>query len=106
MEMVAVERELGSGQGDIMTRTPNSNHTWSSGIVMMLPSLPGIGSDVVLTPGNFQAQRLQLSRNLRDTPGISVKKSVPHGNTDKPIVVPEALSVSSKYCYLHWHQTV
>ena len=22
---------------------------------MMLPSLPGIGSDVVLTPGNFQA---------------------------------------------------
>ena len=32
MEMVAVERELGSGQGDIMTRTPNSNHTWSSGI--------------------------------------------------------------------------
>ena len=27
MEMVAVERELGSGQGDIMTRTPNSNHT-------------------------------------------------------------------------------
>ena len=31
-EMVAVERELGSGQGDIMTRTPNSNHTWSSGI--------------------------------------------------------------------------
>ena len=32
MEMVAVERELGSGQGDIMTRTPNSNHTLSSGI--------------------------------------------------------------------------
>ena len=33
MEVVAVERELGSGQGDIMTRTPNnSNHTWSSGI--------------------------------------------------------------------------
>ena len=32
MEMVAVERELGSVQGDIMTRTPNSNHTWSSGI--------------------------------------------------------------------------
>ena len=32
MEMVAVERELGSGQGDIMTRTPNSNHTWSSSI--------------------------------------------------------------------------
>ena len=25
MEVVAVERELGSGQGDIMTRTPNSN---------------------------------------------------------------------------------
>ena len=32
MEMVAVEIELGSGQGDIMTRTPISNHTWSSGI--------------------------------------------------------------------------
>ena len=31
MEVVAVERELGSGQGDIMTRTPISN-TWSSGI--------------------------------------------------------------------------
>ena len=31
MEMVALEREL-SGQGDIMTRIPNSNHTWSSGI--------------------------------------------------------------------------
>ena len=30
MEIVAVERELGSGQ--VMTRTPNSNHTWSSGI--------------------------------------------------------------------------
>ena len=28
----AVVRELGSGQGDIMTRIPNSNHTWSSGI--------------------------------------------------------------------------
>ena len=24
MEVVSVERELGSGQGDIMTRTPNS----------------------------------------------------------------------------------
>ena len=30
MKVVAVERELGSGQGDIMTRTLNSNHTWSS----------------------------------------------------------------------------
>ena len=38
-ERVAVERELGSGQGDIMTTIPNSNHTRSS----------GIGSDVVLT---------------------------------------------------------
>ena len=28
----AVESELGSGQGDSMTRIPNSNHTWSSGI--------------------------------------------------------------------------
>ena len=34
MEMVAVEKELGSGQGDIMTRTPNSNHTWSSGCLL------------------------------------------------------------------------
>ena len=38
MKRVAVERELGSGQGAIMTRIPNSNHTWSS----------GIGSDVAL----------------------------------------------------------
>ena len=53
-----VERELGSGQGDIMTRTPNSKIVIILGhlaLVMMLPSLPGIGSDVVLTPGNFQA---------------------------------------------------
>ena len=58
MEVVAVERELGSGQGDIMTRTPNSKIVIILGhlaLVMMLPSLPGIGSDVVLTPGNFQA---------------------------------------------------
>ena len=54
MEVVAVERESGSGQGDIMTRTPNSNHTWSSGIGYDVALLPGIGSDVVLT-GNFQA---------------------------------------------------
>ena len=32
IERVAVERELESGQSDIMTRTPNSNHTRSSGI--------------------------------------------------------------------------
>ena len=32
MERVAVERELGSGQDDIMIRTPNSKHTLSSGI--------------------------------------------------------------------------
>ena len=59
MEVVAVERELGSGQGDIMTRTPNSKIIviilGRLALVMMLPSLPGIGSDVVLTPGNFQA---------------------------------------------------
>ena len=47
MEMVAVEKELGSGQGDIML-----GHL---ALVMMFPSLPGIGSDVVLRPGNFQA---------------------------------------------------
>ena len=52
MESVAVERELGSGQGAILTRIPNSNHIWS---VLMLPWLSGIGSDVVLTPDNFQA---------------------------------------------------
>ena len=54
MEVVAVERELGSGQGDIMTRTPNSKIIvvilGHLALVMMLPSLPGIGSDVVLTP--------------------------------------------------------
>ena len=60
MEVVAVERELGSGQGDIMTRTPNSKIIivivlGHLALVMMLPSLPGIGSDVVLTRGNFQA---------------------------------------------------
>ena len=56
-----------------MTRISNSNHTWSSGfgsdvalvsgigsdvalvLVLMLPWLFGIGSDVVLTPANFQA---------------------------------------------------
>ena len=59
MEVVAVERELGSGQGDIMIRTSNSKIIviilGHLALVMMLPSLPGIGSDVVLTPGNFQA---------------------------------------------------
>ena len=59
MEVVAVERELGSGQGDIMTRTPKSKIIviilGHLALVMMLPSLLGIGSDVVLTPGNFQA---------------------------------------------------
>ena len=57
MEVVAVERELGSGQGDIMTRTPKSKIIviilCHLALVMMLPSLPGIGSDVVLTPGKF-----------------------------------------------------
>ena len=38
MEKVHVEIELGSGQGAIVTRISNSNHTWSS----------GIGSDVAL----------------------------------------------------------
>ena len=42
-----------------MTRTPNSKIIviilGHLALVMMLPSLPGIGSDVVLTPGNFQA---------------------------------------------------
>ena len=54
MERVAVESELGSEQGDIMTRIPNSilGHL---ALVLMLPSLYGIGSDVILTPGNFQA---------------------------------------------------
>ena len=46
MEVVAVERELGSGQGDIMTRTPNSKIIviilGHLALVMMLPLLPGI----------------------------------------------------------------
>ena len=62
MEVVAVERELGSGQGDIMARTPNSKIIviilGHLALVMMLPSLPG---DVVLTPGNFQAYPELLS---------------------------------------------
>ena len=47
MERVAVEsrKRIRKWRSDIMTRIPNGNHTWSS----------GIGSDVVLTPGNFQA---------------------------------------------------
>ena len=36
MERVAVERELGSGQDAIVTRIPNSNHTWSLVLVLML----------------------------------------------------------------------
>ena len=31
MARVAVERELRSGQGAVLTRIPNSNPTWSSG---------------------------------------------------------------------------
>ena len=50
----AVESELGSRLGDIMTRIPNSNHTWSSGIGSDVAFII-IGSDVVLTPGYFQA---------------------------------------------------
>ena len=57
MEVVAVERELGIGQGDIMTRTPNSKITViildHLSLVMMFRSLPGIGSDVVFTPRQF-----------------------------------------------------
>ena len=33
MESVALESELRSGQGDIMTRIQNSNHTWPSIVV-------------------------------------------------------------------------
>ena len=50
--MVAVERELGSGQGNELQIVIILGHL---ALVMMLLSLPGIGSDVVLTPGNFQA---------------------------------------------------
>ena len=39
----------------IMTRIPNSNILFHLALVLMLPSLFGIGSDVVLTPGNFRA---------------------------------------------------
>ena len=59
MKRGAIETELGSGQGDVMTRIPNSNHTWSSGIgsdvafviwywfwccidTRQFPSIPGI----------------------------------------------------------------
>ena len=37
-----------------MTRIPNSNLLGHLALVLMLPSLYGIGSDVVLIPGNFQ----------------------------------------------------
>ena len=58
MEMVAVERELGSGEGDIMTRTPNSNHTWSS----------GIGYDVAFVSKHIQ----NFSHIYTQTPGSCV----------------------------------
>ena len=54
MESVTIEREFGSGEGAVMTRIPNSDHTWSS-LVLMLLWLFDIGSDVVLTTGNYQA---------------------------------------------------
>ena len=51
-----VEIPLGSGQGTIVTRTPNSIHTCSSGIGSDITLVIWyIGSDVVLTPGNIQA---------------------------------------------------
>ena len=52
---MAVERELGSGQGDIMTRISNRHHTWSSGNGSDVAFVIWYCSDVVLTPGNFQA---------------------------------------------------
>ena len=56
MEVVAVERELGSGQGDNLTRTPSSKIiVITLGHLALVMILSGIGSDVVLTPGNFQA---------------------------------------------------
>ena len=55
MEIVAGKREFGSGLGDIMTELQIVIILGHLALVMMLPSLPGIGSDVVLTPGNFQA---------------------------------------------------
>ena len=58
-----------------MTRTPNSKiiviilgHLT---LVMMLPSLPGIGSDVVFTPGN--SKHIQnCSHFYTQAPGSSV----------------------------------
>ena len=52
MEKVAVKKQLGIEQPAIMTIIPNSTQTWSS---PKLPWLCGISSDVVLTPGTFQA---------------------------------------------------
>ena len=42
-ERVAVERELGSGQGDIMTRIPKVIILGHLALVLMLPLLSGIG---------------------------------------------------------------
>ena len=55
MERIAVERVLRSGQGNIMTRIIIILGHLAMALVLMLPSLSGIGSDVVLTPSNFQA---------------------------------------------------
>ena len=38
----------------------------------MLPSLPGISSDVVLTPGNFQAYPESCSHFYTQAPGTCV----------------------------------
>ena len=55
MERVAVERELGSGQGDIRPEFQIVIILGHLALVLILLSLSGIGSDVALTPGHFQA---------------------------------------------------
>ena len=50
MEVVAVERELGSGQGDIMTRTPNSKIIRECGSTLYV----GLARAVSPTNTNFR----------------------------------------------------
>ena len=61
-------------KGHIMTRFPNSNHNWSYGIGsdVAFVTLPGIGSDIVLTPGNFQAYPGCCSHFYTQAPGSCV----------------------------------
>ena len=60
MEVVAVERELGSGQGDIMTRTPNSK------IIREYGSTLYVGLARAISPTNTNFRLTFLLTRLQD----------------------------------------